>query len=360
MAFIERPLAAGSGARALLVAASLVVVVAGLRAGAPILLPTALALFLAVLNLPMLAWLNARRVPRILAIFLALLLNLAVLGVIVMVIGQAVAEFRTALPHYADRFRTLSDTTVDWLQARRVPVTDWTSLDLFSPENIVNLVSGTLRGIASLVSNAFLVLLIMIFILAEATIFPAKLKAALGGEGADLSRYTGMIRDVQQYLGIKTIVSLATGTLVGLWVWAMGLDFPLFWGLVAFLFNYVPNVGSIIASVPPVLLALLEFGPGRAAMVGLGYVVVNLLLGQFLEPNLHGRRFGISTLVVILSLVFWGWVWGPVGMILSLPLTMIIKIMLENTEDLRWVAILLGGAPSDGRTSAGVAETPPR
>jgi AI-2 transport protein TqsA len=343
------------GARSLVLAACLVIVVAGLRAGAPILLPCALALFLAVLNLPFLFWLHARRVPRLIAILIALLINMAVLAVLVMVISQAIVEMRGSLPHYVDRFRTLTDTTVDWLQARRVPVSDWTSFELLSPENIVNLVSGTLRGIASLLSNAFLVLLIMIFMLLEATIFPAKLRAALGGGEVDLSRYQGMIRDVQQYLGIKTLVSLLTGLLVGFWTWAMGLDFPLFWGLIAFLFNYVPNIGSILAAIPAVMLAALELGPGRALAVAAGYMVVNLVLDNFLEPNLHGRRFGISTLVVILSLVFWGWVWGPVGMILSLPLTMILKIALENTEDFRWIAVLLGGAPAGESDLAGGA-----
>ncbi|CAN5692194.1 AI-2E family transporter [soil metagenome] len=333
------------GARTLFLAASLVIVVAGLRAGAPILLPIALALFLAVLNLPFLFWLHARRIPRMLAIFIALLINVAILGVLALVISQAVVELRVALPHYVDRFRVLSDTSVDWLQARRVPVSDWTSLELFSTEKIINLVSGTLRGIASLLANAFLVLLIMIFMLSEATIFPAKLRAAIGGDEADLSRYRGVIRDVQQYLGIKTAVSLLTGVLIGLWTWSLGLDFPLFWGLIAFLFNYVPNIGSILAAIPAVLLATLELGPGRALVIGAGYLVVNVVLGNFVEPNLHGRRFGISTLVVILSLVFWGWVWGPVGMILSLPLTMILKIAMENTEDFRWIAVLLGGAP---------------
>jgi AI-2 transport protein TqsA len=336
---------AGTGARALMTAASLVIVVAGLRAGAPILLPIALALFLAVLNLPFLMWLYSRRVPRILAIVITMLINVAILGVLFMVISQAVAEFRGALPHYVQRVQVLTVATTDWLQARRVPVSDWTTLELFSPDNIINLVGGTLRGIASLLANAFLVLLIMIFMLSEATIFPAKLRAAMGGEGADISRFTQVVRDVQRYLGIKTAVSLATGLLVGSWTWAMGLDFPLFWGLMAFLFNYVPNIGSLLAAIPAVSLALLEFGPGRALAVAGGYAVVNLVLGNFVEPNLHGRRFGISTLVVILSLVFWGWVWGPVGMILSLPLTMILKIALENTQDFRWVALLLGGMP---------------
>ncbi len=122
----------------------------------------------------------------------------------------------------------------------------------------------------------------------------------------------------------------------------IGVDFPLLWGMLAFLLNYVPTLGSIIAAVPPVLLAIVQLGPGHALATALVFVGVNVVLGNFVEPHFMGRRLGLSTLVVFLSLVFWGWVWGPVGMLLSVPLTMIVKIMLENTEDLRWVAVLLG------------------
>jgi AI-2 transport protein TqsA len=207
---------------------------------------------------------------------------------------------------------------------------------------VINLVSGTLRGIAWTLSNAFLILIIMVFMLAETAAFPAKLRSVLGRHDADLSRFAKITHEVQQYLGIKTVVSLVTGVLVGSWTWILGLDFPLFWGLLAFLFNYIPSVGSILASIPPVLLGLIQYGLGTSLLVGLGYLVVNVTLGNLIEPNLMGRRLGLSTLVVILSLVFWGWVWGPVGMLLSLPMTMIVKIMLENTPDMHWIAILLG------------------
>ncbi|MCP4662366.1 MAG: AI-2E family transporter, partial [bacterium] len=120
---------------------------------------------------------------------------------------------------------------------------------------------------------------------------------------------------------------------------------PLLWGLTAFICNYIPNVGSILAAVPPVLLAALDMGPAPAVLVAFGYLVINTGVGNFLEPHLMGRQFGISTLVVVLSLIFWGWVWGPVGMLLSLPLTMVLKITLENTEDFRWLAQLMGVNP---------------
>ena len=150
-----------------------------------------------------------------------------------------------------------------------------------------------------------------------------------------------MTLQVQNYLAIKTAVSVFTGVLVGIWVWALGLDLPLLWGLVAFIFNYIPNLGSILAAVPAVLLALVQFGPGRAAVVASGYLAINLVFGNDVEPMMLGRRLGLSTLVVFMSRVFWGWVWGPVGMLLSVPLTMMLKIAMENTEDLRWVAVML-------------------
>jgi AI-2 transport protein TqsA len=335
------------GSRLLFNLACLVVVVFGLRAAAPILVPTALALFLTILSLPLLSSLKAQRIPSSLAVLLTILLNIAVLGFFLLIVSQSVNDFRVVLPRYVLQFERLIVSVQEWLINRRVPVADLGLLDLVNPEYVINLISGTLRGIAWTVSNAFLILIIMIFMLAETAAFPAKLRAVIGSEDADLSRFAKITSEVQQYLGIKTVVSLITGVAVGVWVWILGIDFPLFWGMLAFLFNYIPSVGSILASVPPILLGLLQFGVGRALLVALGYVVVNITLGNLIEPNLMGRRLGLSALVVILSLVFWGWVWGPVGMLLSLPMTMIVKIWLENTRDFRWVAIMLGKTAPD-------------
>ena len=155
-------------------------------------------------------------------------------------------------------------------------------------------------------------------------------------------RFGKIITEMRRYLVIKTLISLITGTFITLWLWILGVDFALLWGFCAFVLNYIPNLGSIIAAVPTTLLAVLQLGFGYALLVALGYLVVNVALGNFVEPLWMGRRLGLSALVVLLSLVFWGWVWGPVGMLLSVPLTMVVKIMLENSEDLKWVAVLLG------------------
>jgi AI-2 transport protein TqsA len=337
----------GPGARFLFIAASAVVVVAGLRAAAPILLPFFLALFLAILSLPIMYWLQRRRVPTPLAILLAVLVDLAIFGVIILLAMQSVADFQERLPQYARRFQNLYSSWIESVQDMGIPAGELLSAEIISVSAILDLAGGTLTRIASILSNAFIVGLIMVFMLAEASIFPEKFRAVLGRNGGDLSRFAKITGEVQEYLFIKTLVSLATGLTIGFWAWIMGLDFPVLLGLIGFVLNYVPTIGSILAAIPAILLALVQTGSiGLMAFVALGYVGINLVFGNLIEPQLLGRRLGLSTLVVILSLIFWAWVWGPVGALLAVPLTMVLKIGLENTQDLKWIALLLDKEPA--------------
>ena len=161
---------------------------------------------------------------------------------------------------------------------------------------------------------------------------------------------------VNQYLAIKSMVSLGTGILVALWMWLLDVDYPVLWGTLAFLFNYIPNIGSFLAAIPACLLAYVLHGFGVAAIAIAGFVAINTGIGNLLEPRLMGRSLGLSTLVVFVSLVFWGWVLGPVGMVLSVPLTMILRIALESRAETRWLAVLLG--PEVQQADAPEAETP--
>ena len=149
-------------------------------------------------------------------------------------------------------------------------------------------------------------------------------------------------------------MSLATGLSIGVLAWLLDLDFPVLLGLIGFVMNYIPTVGSLLAALPALFLSLVQFtSVGHLLLVGGGYGVINMVFGNLIEPNLMGKRLGLSTLVVILSLLFWAWVWGPVGALLAVPLTMIVKIMLENIEDLRWVAVLLDKSPPQLMASGG-------
>lgn len=383
------------GARVLLVWACLVIVIAGLREIRPIAVPLLIAVFLSVLSSPFLGWLLRRRIPKVLAVLATVLTNVGAFALMLLLVGGSVRAFSDSLPIYQQRLEAQARATLDWLEERGIDTSqlDWlqpappqapvppsalpevdpppgpipgvtdpsiTSSGIVVPGSaapsgeqetfielwaFVDVVSSTVRSIASLVTMTLLVVLMMVFLLLEAAGLPRRLEIALGWREEDLERLGVMRQQVQRYLGYKTLISLVTGVLLGGWVWILDVNFPVLWGLIAFILNYIPSIGSIIAAIPAVLLALADHGPGVAVLVVLGYLTVNILLGNFIEPQLMGRRLGISTLVVFLSLIFWGWLWGPIGMLLSVPLTMILRIALENTEDFRWVAQLIAANP---------------
>lgn len=346
------------GLRFLITLAAAVIVIQGLRFAQPILLPVALAGFVAIICLPLVIGL-AKKTHQSLAILITVLVVGGLFGLLILVASQQ-------LPALQSQIRTQIEAIIPQLDPWLSQIESWipfieqgdlrsTIFGLLNVTTLTTLATATTTWALSFVSSTFLVFLILVFALGEAMVFPRKIRAIASDALASDKRFRKVIDEVQGYLVIKTLVSLGTGTLLGLWSWAMGLDLPILLGLIAFVLNYVPTIGSIIASIPAIALALVQVDPvttsfvgidvQRAAVVCLGYLTVNVVFGNWLEPTLTGRRLGLSTLVVVLSLVFWGWLWGPVGALLSVPLTMMVKIMLENTKDLRWIAVLLDKNP---------------
>ena len=331
--------------RGLLTVAALVIVMAGMRAAEPILVPFVVSLFFAIIAAPALIWLQGKGVPATLAVVLVVAgLLLCGTGIVVL-LGTSLNDFSAALPGYQDRILQETSRLLDMLEARGLHLSRQQIMDVANPAAAMRLVASVLKGLGGVLTNSFLIFLTVILILLEASEFPEKLRAAFGDPKVYSARYALFAANLKRYFVIKTAGSLATGVAAAIWVWALGVDFALLWGLVAFLLNYVPNLGSIIAAVPPILLAFIQFGPARAVAMAAGYTVVNVVLGNFVEPRFLGRGLGLSTLVVFLSLVFWGWIWGPVGMLFSVPLTMTVKIALESSEETRWIAIFLGPEP---------------
>lgn len=332
-------------ARPLLTLASAVVIIAGLRAAAAVCVPLLLGVFFAVLSLPLAQWLERRGLRRSLAIFVALLAGVAVIGVLALLLSAALGELTEAAPIYQVRLQRAATTSLSWLQERGLAAPEWQPRDLLRRMTSVTLVSGTLRSVAAILSDLVLILLTMGFVMLEAAGFRDKFARAFGRPDSRDPRFKEVTREMGRYLGVKTVMSLATGLLIGIWVGILGLDFPLLWGFLGFALHYIPNIGAILAAVPAVLLALIQFGPGGAALVALGYLVIDMVLGNVIEPQFLGHRLGLSPLVVFLSLVFWGYIWGVVGMFLSVPLTLTAKILVERTPGMEWLATLLGPNP---------------
>ncbi len=349
--------------RFLIGAAAFVIFVAGMRAAEGILVPFLLAVFLSVICSAPLRWLQSKRVPTSIAVLIIMLGLLAIGAVIGTLVGTSLVNFTNALPTYQVRletqvarvFASMEHTALfAWLRQHGVDLREDLLLQQLDVGAVLPVVARLLTGLTNVLANGALILITMIFILLEMSSFPEKAAAAFGHD-TPVGGFRVFTESVRRYLALKTLISLATGIGVALWLAIIGVNYPLLWGLLAFLLNYVPNIGSFIAAVPAVLLAFIQRGTGSMLLAALGYLVVNTVLANFIEPRVMGRGVGLSTLVVFLSLVFWGWVLGPVGMLLSVPLTMVVKIALESTEDTRPIAILLGSRASAKEASTEAA-----
>ena len=321
--------------------AYLVIILAGVKIAAPILVPFLLSLFVVIIFKPFADALMKKGIPGWLAFTIILLIVLLFDYLLVIIFTVSVQTFTENLPVYNEKLGTYSDQVIK--MARKLGITEKQQLNtILNPEKIMGFVAGTLSDFSDLLSNGILIFLTVIFIFIETNIFPQKLKIISRYNHKELNYFHEINHQVNYYMMIKTFVSMGTGIIIGASLAIIGLDFAILWGLVAFLLNYIPNIGSLIAAIPPIILALVQFGIPGAIGVTMIFLVVNFIIGNYVEPRLMGKGLGLSVLVVFLSLVFWGWLLGPVGMFLSIPITLVIKIILQSKPDTRWIAVLLG------------------
>lgn len=347
------------GVRTLFIVAALVIVVDGISQAQAVLETVLVAVFLSTLATPPVLWLQRKRIPSFVAVLAVVLAMVVVLLGAAAIVGASINSFYGDLPAYEVRIEEQVKAVHAFLAARGVPGTEKLLLGYLNPAAVMKLTARLFGGVGLALSNAVLIVLTMTFILLEASNFPVKLRAVLGDPQQVFPRVTKFVRDMVRYMVIKTLVSLATGVLVGGWLAILGVDYPVLWGFLAFLLNYVPSVGSTIAAIPAVLLTFIQLGTGRALLAAAGYMAVNVILDNVIETKLMGRRLGLSTLVVFLSLLLWGSLLGPVGMVLCIPLTMTLKFAAETSESTAWIALLLGPEARSGAVGGGVASPDP-
>ncbi|MCB0317440.1 MAG: AI-2E family transporter [Bdellovibrionales bacterium] len=336
------------GLRILYAVAATVVLIAGLKAAQSILIPFLFALLLAMIGSWPLMWLKKIKVPNSVAVIIVAAFMIILFIGVVTLLAISAEEFTQMLPVYKSMFVEFVSSSVTWLKTHGVPVSQKIAFEAVNPESILNIATGALRGVIGAFSSTVLVLVIMSLMLLEAAVFRLKSRSALE-ETVDLESFARVAVDIQKYLAIKTFTSMVTGFLIWIWTSSMGVEFAILWGLIGFILNYIPFVGSIIAAIPACIITLITGGFAISAVLTAGYIVINIGVSNFFEPILMGRRLGLSPLVVFLSLLFWGWVWGPAGMLLSVPLTMVVKIFLEHSDDFRWIAVLMDVRPRNRR-----------
>lgn len=328
------------------VVSAVVIILAGLRAASAIVVPFLVSVFVATLAAPAVLWLHRRRVPKLVAILFVVLIVVGFLTLIVNVVFSTLQDMNQNLPAYQGRLEEQIESamrSLDELLGQVGLQIDYAEiLGELNLRSLVNIAGTTLLQFGNLITKSLLVTFTVLFMLLEAFRLPAKLSQALGRTEETWAGFTEFAASVQKYIAIKTATSFATGACACIWVWVLDVDYPLFWGLLAFLLNYVPNIGSIIAATPAVLMAIVQHGIAAGLIVGLGYLVTNLVVGSFVEPHFMGEGVGLSPLVVFSSLVFWGWMLGVVGMLLSTPLTISVRIGLERYPETKWIATIIG------------------
>lgn len=326
----------------LMVLAALCIIIASMKAAAPILNPLFLSIFIAVICLPTLAWLDKKGLSSGLAVTLVMGALFVIIGTLGLYIVSSVDEFSQQLPSYQNNLKLQTASMMQWFDDHGLrQAVNMDTFKEFDAGKVMKFIGSLITGLGTVFANMFLIQLTVIFLLFEGYTLPRKIQEAFGD--SSLNQHSQeIITRINQYLAIKALTSLVTGVLITVWLAILGIDFPVLWGVIAFMLNFVPTIGSILAAIPTMLLSLVQLGIDSTLLVVLGYFIVNTVVGNIWEPRIMGKGLGLSTLVVFLSLTFWGWVFGTVGMLLSVPFTMIAKIILEKNPKTRWIAIFLG------------------
>ena len=335
---------AKSSGNIILVIAGIIIILAAMKAAASIVVPVLFATFVAIIISPIYAWLIQKKVPAafaLLAVIGGLMLIFSLVGVL---IGSSLQSFSTNLPLYEEQLQIQYEVSMAKLSTFGVETGDFGGF--LNPSALMKYTGTFLKGAGSVLTNSFMILLITAFMLLESTHFAKKLELAKG-HGNTMAQIDEVFFKIKRYMAIKAVVSLVTGIIITAILMMMGLDYAILWGFVVFLLNFIPNIGSILAAIPAVLLALVQLGAFGALEIAAIYLVINIVIGSIIEPKLMGQGLGISTLVVFLSLLFWGWLLGPVGMLLSIPLTITIKIMLYSQDQTKWLAVLMSSPTTD-------------
>jgi len=339
--------------RFMLIGACAVAMLAGMRVAAPVIGPVLIALLMTIAWSPGSRWLRERGWPATLAALTGVLLGVAMIALIVLLIWSSAQQLQDALPAYQARLSALRDSVTELLARLPFDTSGLASADALQPGALVERALAVVRGLSSTAGGFSLLILVMAFLMIESVRYPQKLFAAISihadaeHAGATATHVEQFVRSMRSYIALNTVFGLIAGVANTILLLALGVDFALLWGVLSFLLSFLPNIGFFLALVPPALLALLQFGLPRALMVTVGFIVINFLVDTVIKPRFIGESLDLSPAVVVLSLVFWGWLLGPVGALLAVPLSIAVKFLFDSFTEVRWLAYLMSDRTGD-------------
>jgi len=329
----------------LVAGACIVILVAGMRASASILNTVLLALLFGVSLSPLLTWQLRKGWPRGLALTVTILTVMVGSFLLVGGVGTAAARVAAQLPSYEERLTAVINSTVNFLAARGIDLANLKSIEALSPEKLVQFAVSFLGGIVSTFSNLILVVLLVLFMLIDIGDWGLKLEQGRFPSGSWLARLGDTGKDIRKYISITGFTGLLTSFANVILLIILGVDFPVLWGFLSFLFNFIPNIGMVLSIVPPAALALLEFGTLKSALVVGGFFLINFIVENIVKPKFIGKELALSLSLILISVIFWSWVLGMIGAILAVPLTIIVQNL--------WQAM-------SGNEPAHAVESPPK
>jgi len=324
-----------------IVMASVIIVLAGVKSASVILVPFLLSLFIAIILSPAFNYLNAKGLPQSLSITVVIALFLLLLVLVARLIGNSVNDFSANIDMYSERLSIYYISISHYLQEYGITIPIQETSELINTKQIMGFATQLLQNMGSMFTNGFVIILTVVFMLFESKHFVQKISYADDSMNT-MKSISEIFSQIKNYMVLKAIISALTGLIVWIALIIIGTEYAFLWAVLAFLLNFIPNIGSIIAAVPAILITLVQLGGVSTLIVSVLYISINVIIGSIVEPKLMGRGLGLSTLVVFLSLLFWGWLLGMVGMLLSIPLTIMAKIILNTQENTRWIAVLLG------------------
>jgi len=324
-----------------------------LKGSAVVTMPLAFAFFVTVLVHPIERALAAHLPRRLewLGVTCAMLTVVGALVLALALVAFALEPVVARAPQYADQLQDHWQALRSWAESHGLPLPQASDLTSRLASNSVQRLLYGLTSAWEVLAFLLLVFFFTLLMLIEASSWRRKTEVALRGwqTAAVLEMMPVVAHKVRWFMLIRTALGIVSAVLATAWLWLMGVDFAPFWGVLFFLLNYLPNIGSIIAGIPPTLLAFVQLGTGWALLVAGGLIAMEQMIGNFLDPRLQGRTLDVSSLVVLLSVIFWGWIWGVPGALIAVPLTVTIILVCANTSALRPIAILLSGGAGDSR-----------
>ena len=325
-----------------LILASIIIIIAGIMSAVNIINPILMGLFISVICAQPIGWLKSKKVPQTIALVIVIIVITAFFIGFTEIIGASLSSFKQNIGEYEENLKKMGEGLVSFFNSRGINISFDKISNLVDVSKVMNLTSNVLSQLGSVMGNTLTIFFLAIFLLLETESFVLKTKIILKNSQSSHVYFSTIIKNIRDYLSIKTGTSLLTGVLIWICLKIIGIDYAVIWALIAFLLNYIPNIGSIIAAFPAMLFALVQMGVTGVIWTSVIFLAVNTLIGSIIEPKVMGKGLGLSTYVVFVSLLFWGFVLGTVGMFLSVPLTMGLKIALEQNEKTKWISILLG------------------